>query len=249
MIFTVPLQPGTLLANVRYKWIAAGVAGSVLSSGITQPDGAFPVFRIDAAPPAGAEEVLVYDNSDAANNWNTGGYKMNVAAALGDPWAIALPGAYPLGQAGYIIGRLANIDTDAVQVVSPVSVDGGKIIVRAGDSWTIPITGLGNISAHTKLWFSVNKFGQADTAANLFIEKTAGLTRVNGATYATTGHGSLTVNDATAGNITIAVDEAVTKLLSGSVPWTMKMLDGSGNTRTLATGSFVVTKYGIEATQ
>jgi hypothetical protein len=73
MIFTVPLQPGTLLANVLKKWIAAGVAGTPDSVGITQPDATFAVFRIDDTPPADAEEVVVYDSSDLTN-WNVGSY-------------------------------------------------------------------------------------------------------------------------------------------------------------------------------
>jgi hypothetical protein len=73
MIFTVPLQAGTVLANVRYRWMALGVEGSALSTGITQPSATFPVFRISATPPTGAEELYVYDNTDATN-WNVGGY-------------------------------------------------------------------------------------------------------------------------------------------------------------------------------
>lgn len=75
MILTVPLQPGTDLANVRYLWIAGGVAGSPSSTGITQPSATFPVFRFDITPPADAEELIVYDDTDNSN-WNVGTYRV-----------------------------------------------------------------------------------------------------------------------------------------------------------------------------
>jgi hypothetical protein len=78
MIFTVPLQQGTVLANVVYLWIANGVAGSPTASGITQPSSTFAVFRIDSTPPAGAEQMIVYDSTNSAN-WNSAGYSVGTA--------------------------------------------------------------------------------------------------------------------------------------------------------------------------
>lgn len=79
MIFTVPLQPGTTLANVVYIWIAAGAAGAPTSSGVTQPSATFAVFRIDSTPPTNAEEMIVYDSTDV-NNWNVAGYRAGLNA-------------------------------------------------------------------------------------------------------------------------------------------------------------------------
>ena len=73
MILTVPLQAGTTLANVRYRWIVNGVEGSELSSGITQPITDFAEFRFDVSPPSGAEELIAYDATDSTN-WNPAGY-------------------------------------------------------------------------------------------------------------------------------------------------------------------------------
>jgi len=82
MIFTVPLQPGTTLANVVYLWIASGVAGTPTASGVTQPSATFATFRIDSTPPAGAEEMIVYDSTNTAN-WNVAGYTAGAAALAG----------------------------------------------------------------------------------------------------------------------------------------------------------------------
>ncbi|HEY4284151.1 MAG TPA: hypothetical protein VGM62_13885 [Chthoniobacterales bacterium] len=75
MILTVPLQPGTTLSNVRYRWIAGGLPGAEQSSGISQPNADFPVFRFDVAPPDEAEEMIVYDSTDTGN-WNLAQYSL-----------------------------------------------------------------------------------------------------------------------------------------------------------------------------
>lgn len=92
MIFTVPLQPGTTLANVVYLWIANGVASAATSSGITQPTTSFAVFRIDSAPPTGAEEMILYDTTDNSN-WNVAGYRAGLSA-LADAEQILLTAPY-----------------------------------------------------------------------------------------------------------------------------------------------------------
>jgi hypothetical protein len=79
MIFNVPLSPGTSLGNVVYRWIANGARGSETTAGLTQPDTDRPVFRIDCTPPAGAEEIEVYDSTDAGN-WNVGNYLIRLIA-------------------------------------------------------------------------------------------------------------------------------------------------------------------------
>src|SRR5947207_3328382 len=97
MILTVPLQPGTVLANVRYKWIAAGVAGAVQSTGITQPDASFAIFEITTTPPANAEEIIVYDNTDVTN-WNPGQYRVAALATPPGPSIfITAPAFAPVG--------------------------------------------------------------------------------------------------------------------------------------------------------
>jgi len=76
MIFTVPLQSGTVLANVGYQWIVDGVEGPTLTDGITQPSPDFAMFRIDCEPPSHAEEIIVFDVTDDSN-WNPGQYLIN----------------------------------------------------------------------------------------------------------------------------------------------------------------------------
>jgi hypothetical protein len=75
MIFTVPLQPGTLLANVVYRWIALGAIGAETATGITQPWSEVPMFRVSSTPPTDAEALVVYDSTNHSN-WNDGGYAL-----------------------------------------------------------------------------------------------------------------------------------------------------------------------------
>src|SRR6266496_1634153 len=80
MIFNVALAPGTTLASVVYRWIAAGVIdGSATGTGITQPWASEPVFRVVTTPPVGAEEIIIYDSTDLTN-WTLGGYRTELAA-------------------------------------------------------------------------------------------------------------------------------------------------------------------------
>jgi hypothetical protein len=79
MIFSVPLQPGTTLANVVYIWYAAGAPSAPTSVGVTQPSASFAVFRIDSTPPTNAEEMVVYDSTDLTN-WNVASYVAGVSA-------------------------------------------------------------------------------------------------------------------------------------------------------------------------
>lgn len=65
MIFTLGL-PVASVADVRYRWVAAGVLGAEQSDNVSQV-GTFSLFRIDTDPPAGAEELIVYDTNDLTN--------------------------------------------------------------------------------------------------------------------------------------------------------------------------------------
>ena len=195
---------------------------------------------------AGGSSISWEDLASSHNTAGTMGAKINSAASAGDPWATSLPGSYAAGSAGKIVGSLNPAN---VTIVSPVSQAGNKITARAGDTWSIAISGLGDISSRSKLWFSINQAGAADSAAKAFVEESAGLTVVNGAPYATTTDGSVHVDDATAGDITITIKSVATAQLSGTTSWAIKELKSDGTAVTLSSGSFIIAKPGIEAIQ
>jgi len=96
------------------------------------------------------------------------------------------------------------------------ALESGVITIQRGDSLSVSITGMGDISTRTKLWFTVKESrAHTDAQAIIQIEESAGLVYVNGAdASARAANGSITVDDAAAGDITVALDEAETDDLS-----------------------------------
>lgn len=120
-------------------------------------------------------------------------------------------------------------------VVSAVS--GSELTVFAGVLWSISLTGLGNLTGRTKLWFSVKEF-KTDTDDNALcrVEETAGLERIN-KTTGTAGNATITVDDLTDGDITIKVQaEETVKLLEaiGKAWYDVKWSDAAGEEHLLA---------------
>ena len=78
----------------------------------------------------------------------------------------------------------------------------------------VPSTLSADLSTATKIWCVIKTRGDDDANGLIFIEKTAGLTVVNRAAYATVANGSLTVSG-TAGDwlITTDIDETASALL------------------------------------
>ena len=177
------------------------------------------------AADAGAEIAdAVWDEAIAGHlGAGTTGASLNAAGAAGDPWLIALPGAYVAGSAGEIVGNLvtdigALTPAVAISATTAASVSGGAIGIRTHHSLSQAITSTyaGNLNAATKIWLAVkSEKDDTDAQSVIFIEKTAGLTVLAGAAYTTVANGSLTIGgSAGAWTITVALDEAVTALLT-----------------------------------
>lgn len=138
--------------------------------------------------------------------------------------------------------------SSAVQADLGTYQSGPDITRRRGDSWSIAVTGLGAITGYTSLWFTIKAdAGQPDTAAAVQIKKNAsglndGLIYLNGAA-GTAGQGSITIDSAGSGNITIALDEAASLQLpvGGGLHYDIQVLN-SGAVTTLAEGMFNVSR-------
>jgi hypothetical protein len=97
MLLSIPLQPGTVLSSVRFRWIVGGVEQAEQSSGISQPDANFPLFLFTVVPPANAEEIVAYDVTDLSN-WNVGQYELFAPGPPpGPPIIITAPFPAPSG--------------------------------------------------------------------------------------------------------------------------------------------------------
>jgi len=74
---------------------------------------------------------------------------------------------------------------------------------------------LGTLTGNTEIWFTVKTAqGLADSAATIGITRTEGLVWINGAAAVTAANGSITVDDAVAGDITIVLAAVETAKLA-----------------------------------
>jgi len=123
----------------------------------------------------------------------------------------------------------------------------GEIAQQRGDQWNIALTALGNLASYTTLDFTVKADDRkADTAALLRVRlnlsgSSDGLLVLNGAAYGTDSDGAITISDAAAGDINVAVKPAATKLLKpGVYTYDVQLINTDGTVGTLSQGSFEV---------
>ncbi|NIQ89668.1 MAG: hypothetical protein GWN93_11700 [Deltaproteobacteria bacterium] len=90
---------------------------------------------------------------------------------------------------------------------STVAAVAGSVVTQPwATTWNFSITGLGNLSARTALYFTVKRrTTDIDSAAVVQIEETAGLEIINAAAATVAGNGTLTVDDAVAGDVTVTL--------------------------------------------
>ena len=113
----------------------------------------------------------------------------------------------------------ANATRTLTQAAAQVqdAVEGATITILRGDTLSASLTGLGSLAGYVSLDFTVKAKPEddADTAAIIRIRLNAsgtgdGLLRLNGAEADTPGNGSITIDDADLGNITITLAAAET---------------------------------------
>lgn len=87
-----------------------------------------------------------------------------------------------------------------------------QLTLGRGDTLALTITGLGDLAAIDDLWFTVKRYqSDADSAAEILIGQVEGLLAIAGAAAATPANGSIAIDDAATGNITVnlAAEEMV----------------------------------------
>ncbi len=148
-----------------------------------------------------------------------------------------LDGQDPADVWGYATRTLTQ---SAASVAAAVA--GSAITILRGDTLTVNLTGLGDISARTELWATFKTDTRHTDAQSLIqiVEGATGLAYLNGAA-GTAVQGSITVTDEATGALTIALAAAA----SDDLPivggfYDIQMLTASGVT-TLTSGDFSVT--------
>jgi hypothetical protein len=143
--------------------------------------------------------------------------------------------------------RTSSSATWAVLTSSGLSSD--NVSAVRGDSWSIDLTNLGDISSRTKLWFTLKSDPEgADSTSLVQIEETAGLLYLDGAA-GTAGQGDITVSDEDAGDISVILAAVASAQVDPGIHYTydVQMLAGTTVT-TMASGKFEVTTDRTRAT-
>lgn len=140
---------------------------------------------------------------------------------------------------------LDKLNVSTVQFVT--SVVGSTITILRGDTLSASLLNLGSMESYVSLDFTVKaSTHQSDDAALIRVRKNAsgltdGLLRLNGAAHTTGTDGSITINDAPTGDITIMLKATVTDdLVPGTYVYDIQLIEANG-VSTLTTGSLIVT--------
>lgn len=126
------------------------------------------------------------------------------------------------------------------------TVAGAVITVYRGVTWVIALT-LGDLTDNSKIWFTVKrKEDDYDNQALVQIEKSAGLVYLNGGSASVSGQGSIVVDNALTGDVTITLDEAASSALATgkNLHYDVKVLRTGGRVDLLADGA---EKFNISA--
>lgn len=112
-------------------------------------------------------------------------------------------------------------------------VEGDNFNIYKDTSILIPITGLGDISAYTNLWFTVKRsqdLEAADDQSIIHMDMQTGLLYINKAA-ATAAYGSIMVGDAVNGNVDVSITKDGAALLpiyaKEQLRWEVKGISGT----------------------
>lgn len=211
-----------------------GVSGTVVvSSGVVST-----VFNVVSGTSASIDYSQIWSYTGArtlngTQNWNLNG---NFSGTIQPPiTAVATGVAIDYASIWSYASRTL---TDQVFNLPPVE-QGNNLNIRRGDTFVWSPTNLGDISNLGKLYFTVKRlYTDPDTESEIQVEKTAGLLYINRASAATPANGSIVVNNAALGNITITVAAAETAKLDLllDIFYDVQYISAAGVVTTLVSG-------------
>jgi hypothetical protein len=157
------------------------------------------------------------------------------------------------GISGTIDANIVSADSDFVVnaniVSSTVSAEaivtglvGNTITQLRGDSWSIQLSNLGNLTGYSNLWFTVKRSkNDKDTESWIQIDVSSGLKYINGSEAGTPANGSVTVTDAATGAITVVLaPEESAKLPAKSGFYDIQLKNSSNAIQTVQNGEFSI---------
>lgn len=104
-----------------------------------------------------------------------------------------------------------------------------QLTLGRGATLALGVTGLGDLSAIDDLWFTVKRYqSDADGAAEIQIGSVDGLLAIGGAAASIAAHGSIDIDDAAAGDITVNLTaEEMVKIDSFNGYWDVQSQTGA----------------------
>lgn len=121
---------------------------------------------------------------------------------------------------------------------------GLEAVIHRGDDWAWPVTDLGDITTYTDLWFTFRPDRRdTDLASDVQLKESVGLVYLNGASATTPANGSITRDDAVAGDITLALDkdETVNLVPKDGAYYDIQGITAAGVVRTIREGRGKIT--------
>lgn len=144
------------------------------------------------------------------------------------------------GVSGTVDANIVSTQITAQQITAGII--SGSITQPRGDTWAITITGLGTLTGYENIWFSGKpEFDVLDSAAWVQIDTDTGLKIIMQET-GTPANGSISVDDAAAGTITVnlaAIESAKLPILNGV--FDIQIQKSGGAIDTLTQGKLTIT--------
>jgi len=212
---------GKVAADFTLWYARDNTKVAVNAAGIAEVDGG--EYRLtfpDAAFAAASKLVTIGGTVDGGDG-------------LGYPISLTVGAAAEVEEEALAEAIAPLIWTNATRTLTSVATEPSeetstdRITRRRGDTWSISITGLGDISDRETLWMTIKKaYGKTDDEAELQV----------------TDADEITVDDETAGNITIAVDADTTAEIDPrAYVYDIQIRRTTGQVQTLVIGTFEVT--------
>ena len=192
-------------------------------------------------------DAILADTGELQADWTNGGRLDLILDAIKAQTDL-IPGLPSTLTAAQVWAYASRTLTQTAAVIAAI-LEGSVVSVYQYTTWTISLTGLGDISARSKLYFTAKgnlDDDDDDDATILQVEETDGLLYIGGADADDSAMATLVVDNETTGAITVTVDDSVTGLDNQRGLYDVKMITAAGTVSVLTISTFkivsVVTK-------
>ncbi len=244
---TLPaLEPGDCVSMYITATISSIATAAVVAEDVVDTKRVSDLQDAAAAPSAAENADAVWDEAiaDHVTPGSFGPWASGLVTAI--VAALTAGATYLAAIAAGVWAYATRTSTQSAAAVT-TAVVGSTVTIHRGDTVTISLTGLGNISTRTKLWFTVKDSVQDhDTQSKVMVRENVGLIYVNGMTPTqaglTTVDAALNVTDETTGAVTIILSAALTAMLTPDtgLVYDIQMLTTSGVTTLTSSTATVV---------